>query len=148
MKKNPQRVIVIGGECSVSLAPFKYMINKYGSDNVAMIWIDAHPDLTLPGDPGENAIAFHEMPVSHILNLKGCDSEIMKMMPNNGNLKMKNHLYLGLRAYSETAGNRVKELNLEKLSPDEFRSNPEKLNEFIKKSGCSKVVVHLDLDVL
>lgn len=147
-EKDPQRVIVIGGECSVSLAPFKYMINKYGSDNVAMIWIDAHPDLTLPGDPGENAIAFHEMPVSHILNLKGCDEGIMKMMPENGNLKLKNHLYLGLRASSEAAANRIKEFNLEKLTPEEFRAHPNKLNEFIKKSGCSKVIVHLDLDVL
>lgn len=147
-EKDPKRVIVIGGECSVSVAPFKYMIDKYGPDNVAMIWIDAHPDLILPGNGEENRQGFHEMPIPHIMGLKGCDENIMKILPANGNLKPSNHLYVGLHIIGDIETNRIKEFNLQKMSPEDFRSNPEKLNEWIKKTGCSKVVVHLDLDVL
>ena len=47
--ENPGRVITLGGECSVSVPPFTYLAEKYGGD-VAVLWIDAHPDITLPGD--------------------------------------------------------------------------------------------------
>lgn len=42
-----------------------------------MIWFDAHPDITIPEDI-EDGRGFSEMPVSHIMGLKGCDPEILK----------------------------------------------------------------------
>lgn len=146
--KNPERVIVIGGECAVSVAPFKYMINKYGADDVAMIWIDAHPDLIVPGDGTESRQGFHEMPISHIMGLKGTDKDILNILPQKGNLKPQNLLYVGLRVIGDIETKRMNELKLQKLSPEEFRASPQKLNEFIQKTKCKKVVVHLDLDVL
>lgn len=47
---DPGRIVTLGGDCSVSVVPFTYLAAKYGGD-VAMVWIDAHPDITLPGDP-------------------------------------------------------------------------------------------------
>ena len=54
--EQPNKIVTLGGECSVSVVPFTYLANKY-KDDVAMIWIDAHPDITLPGDvyPGYHA---------------------------------------------------------------------------------------------
>ena len=46
---NPDRIVTLGGECSVSVVPFTYLADKYEND-IAMICIDAHPDITLPGD--------------------------------------------------------------------------------------------------
>lgn len=46
--ENPDKIVTLGGECSVSVVPFTYLADKY-KDDVAMIWIDAHPDITLPG---------------------------------------------------------------------------------------------------
>lgn len=46
---DPDKIVTLGGECSVSVVPFTYLAEKY-KDDVAMIWIDAHPDITLPGD--------------------------------------------------------------------------------------------------
>ena len=46
---NPDKIVTLGGECSVSVVPFTYLAEKYDND-VAVIWIDAHPDITLPGD--------------------------------------------------------------------------------------------------
>ena len=46
---DPDRIVTFGGDCSVSAAPFAFLAGKYG-DDAAVIWIDAHPDITLPGD--------------------------------------------------------------------------------------------------
>jgi hypothetical protein len=36
----PARITTVGGECSVSMAPFTYLINKHG-DDLAILWIDS-----------------------------------------------------------------------------------------------------------
>lgn len=48
--KNQEKVLTLGGECSVSVPVFSFLAQKYAED-VGIIWIDAHPDITLPGDP-------------------------------------------------------------------------------------------------
>src|SRR5699024_6504331 len=40
---DPERVLTLGGECSVSVAPFAHLAARYG-DDLAVIWIDSHPD--------------------------------------------------------------------------------------------------------
>ena len=42
-EKDPDRIIVLGGDCSVEQAPFDYLHGKYPEDT-AVIWMDAHPD--------------------------------------------------------------------------------------------------------
>lgn len=44
--ENPDKIITIGGSCIVSQAPFDYLHGKY--ENVGIIWIDAHPDVSMP----------------------------------------------------------------------------------------------------
>jgi arginase family enzyme len=41
---NPARIATLGGECSVSVAPFSALAGRYG-DDLAIIWIDSHPDV-------------------------------------------------------------------------------------------------------
>lgn len=109
-----------------------------------MIWFDAHPDITIPEDI-EDGRGFSEMPVSHIMGLKGCDPEILKW---ERKFKPSNFFHVGLRVLNEIQTKRIKELNLQNISCEEFRTNPKKLEELIKQTKCSKFVVHLDLDVL
>jgi len=45
----PDKIITLGGDCAVSLAPFAWLADKYAND-VAILWIDGHPDLGIPGD--------------------------------------------------------------------------------------------------
>ena len=53
--ENPDKVITIGGNCLVSLAPFDYLHGKY--ENTGIIWIDAHPDVSTVKDGYPNAHA-------------------------------------------------------------------------------------------
>lgn len=61
-KANPDKILAFGGECSTSVIPFTYLNKKY-NNNTAVIWIDAHPDITLPYD---NYNGYHAMAVSAI----------------------------------------------------------------------------------
>ena len=45
----PEKIVTLGGECSVSVVPCTYLAAKY-PDDVAIVWIDAHPDINLPYD--------------------------------------------------------------------------------------------------
>ncbi|MFC6322405.1 arginase family protein [Companilactobacillus baiquanensis] len=45
--EQPNRIITLGGNCMVSQVPFSYLHDKYG-DDVGIIWIDAHPDISNP----------------------------------------------------------------------------------------------------
>ena len=62
---NPDKIVTLGGECAVSVVPFTYLADKYAGD-VAMIWIDAHPDITLPGDA---YAGYHAMAVTACMGL-------------------------------------------------------------------------------
>jgi arginase len=59
----PARITTLGGECSVSMAPFSYLINRHG-DDLVILWIDSHPDM----GTGETAYpGFHAMVVSALI---------------------------------------------------------------------------------
>ena len=47
-RENPDKIITIGGNCIVSLAPFDYLYGKYGETGI--VWLDAHSDVSTPQD--------------------------------------------------------------------------------------------------
>jgi arginase len=53
--ENPDRVVTVGGNCMVSLALFDYLHGKY--ENVGIVWIYAHPDVSTLNDDYPNAHA-------------------------------------------------------------------------------------------
>ena len=55
---HPARITTLGGECSVSVAPFSELARRYG-DDLAILWIDSHPDVGTPKCeyPGYHAMA-------------------------------------------------------------------------------------------
>lgn len=53
--ENPDRVVTVGGNRMVSLALFDYLHGKY--ENVEIVWIYAHPDVSTLNDGYPNAHA-------------------------------------------------------------------------------------------
>jgi arginase len=43
----PNRIIVFGGDCLVSQAPFSYLNEKYDGE-LGVLWLDAHADVSTP----------------------------------------------------------------------------------------------------
>lgn len=138
---NPDRIVTLGGECSVSVVPFTYLADKYNGD-VAMIWIDAHPDMTLPG---EVYPAYHAMAVTAIMG-KG-DKKILGELP--AQIPAEKILYVGLRDWERNEiKQRQKEYGLRHLGVDDVRTNSDALINWIRQTGAKHVLVHFDMDVL
>lgn len=141
-KHNPDRIVTLGGECSVSVVPFTYLANKY-PDDVAIVWIDAHPDLSLPN---EGHKGYHAMALSASLG-KG-DKGIMEKLP--AKIDASNVVIVGLRAWETEGGTkeRQQEFGIKSLSSSEVSQNSNQILEWLKSRGVSKVLVHFDLDVI
>ena len=135
---NPDKVITIGGNCIVSQAPFDYLHGKY--ENVGIIWIDAHPDVSTVNDGYPNAHAFV---LASLLGEE--ETKITKLMKNK-KFKSDEILCVGLQEIHDYQEKFLKEKNINyKIQTDRFLTN-EEIKDFIKK--FDHILVHLDIDVL
>lgn len=139
--EKPDKIVTLGGECSTSVVPFTYLADKYKND-VAMIWVDAHPDITLPGDvyPG-----YHAMAVTACMGLG--DRQIIAELP--AKIEPSKILFVGLRDWErEEIKTRQQQYGIKHLTPEEVRDNSDTIKEWLKLCGASKAVIHFDMDVL
>lgn len=139
--EQPNKIVTLGGECSVSVVPFTYLANKYKND-VAMIWIDAHPDITLPGDVYP---AYHAMAVTACMGLG--DNKIISELP--AKISPSKVLFVGIRDWErDEIKTRQQQYGIKHLTPEDIRANDNAIHEWLKSCGASKVVIHFDMDVL
>lgn len=139
--EKPDRIVTLGGECSVSVVPFTWLASKY-PDDVAVIWIDAHPDITLPGDVYP---AYHAMAVSALMG--DGDKKILGQLP--AKIDPSKILFVGLRDWErDEIKVRQNEYGIKHLTPEETVSGSEKVIEWLRNTGASNVVIHFDMDVL
>lgn len=138
--RKPSRVLTLGGECAVSVPSFCYLANLY-ADDVALLWIDAHPDIGLPYDDFYKG--YHAMAMSAIIGRGG----LRESFALPASLKGSRALLVGLHSNeAEHYASRQKEFGLKSLLADEV--DCPKILEWLKSLGCKKVMIHLDLDVL
>lgn len=139
--EKPDRIVTLGGECSVSVVPFTWLASKY-PDDVAVIWIDAHPDITLPGDVYP---AYHAMAVTALMG--DGDKKILGQLP--AKIDPSRILYVGLRDWErDEIKVRQNEYGIKHLTPEETVSGSEKVIEWLRNTGASNVAIHFDMDVL
>lgn len=139
--ENPDRIVTLGGECSVSVVPFTWLASKY-PDDVVVIWIDAHPDITLPGDVYP---AYHAMAVTALMG--DGDKKILGQLP--AKIDPSKILFVGLRDWErDEIKVRQNEYGIKHLTPEETVSGSEKVIEWLRNTGASNVVIHFDMDVL
>ncbi len=139
-KHSPAKILTIGGECSVSVAPFSALASQYEGD-LAIIWIDSHPDV---GTPDSSYPGYHAMAVSTLLG-KG-DSEIQSALP--ATVSAENVALVGLHSWTDDDFPHVEEWGISAFSPDDLRSSTSSLLQWITDTGCSRVAIHLDVDVV
>ncbi|SFR12331.1 MULTISPECIES: arginase family protein [unclassified Paenibacillus] len=139
-KHNPERIVVLGGDCSVELAPFSYLNEKYDGD-VALLWVDAHPDVSIPED--------FENHHAHVLaNLLGVgDQEFVAEVPHL--FKPEQILYVGLNDMIDALHSEpMKNMKLDIVGPDEIKQDSSKVLQWLAEKKPSKIIIHFDLDVL
>lgn len=139
-ENKPERIVTLGGDCAVSVVPFTYLAAKY-PDDVAIVWIDAHPDINLPYD---DYMGYHAMALTACMGMG--DKEMMKLLPAKVNASKA--LIVGLREWDTGMKERQVELGLKGLAPSDVTENSAAVIQWLKNTGATKVAIHFDLDVL
>ena len=139
--ENPERIIVLGGECSVSVAPFTYLAGKYG-DDTAVIWIDAHPDITLPGDPYHG---YHAMAAAALAGMG--DEKIISLLP--ARIDPSKILFVGLRDWErDEIKERQIKFGMKHINAHDVSETSAPVTDWLESKGIKNVLIHFDLDVL
>jgi arginase len=143
-RRRPDRVVVLGGECSVDFAPFAYLNERYDGELV-VLWIDAHSDLATP-ESKDLVYNFHGMVLSALMGIG--DPEFVAEVPipiDPGRV-----LFIGLRSFTEPLDDlrELFDISIPVVSAGQVEQNSDPVLEWLDDVGASRVAVHFDLDVL
>lgn len=137
---DPYRITTLGGDCSVSVAPFAALAEKYG-DDLAVIWIDSHPDT----DTGETTYnGYHAMAVSALTGHG--DQDVVDLLP--ATIPASRVALVGVHSWEDDAHQNVGEWGIAEFSPRSLRENSNALLDWLASTGASKVAIHFDVDTV
>lgn len=144
--------VIVGGDCASSLPGIEAAVRAHGSDRLAVLWFDAHPDLQHPStSPSGSASG---MTLRHALGDGSPDlAAASPIAPALVTL-------VGARAIDAEEEDELERLGVEVLDPVTISggiglaSSPgheflaAAVTERLTASGATRVYVHVDLDVL
>lgn len=137
-KEAPERVITVGGNCIVSLASFDHLHALY--PDAGILWIDAHPDVSLPENGYPNA---HAMVLGTLLG-RGAPTLAAEM--KNPAFGAKDLLYVGLQGLHDYQQKFLDDAGVDYSVQTESFVSDEVILDFLSRHP--QVFVHLDIDVL
>lgn len=137
---DPARITTLGGECSVSVAAFTHLAERYG-DDLAVVWIDSHPDV---GTPESEYPGYHAMAVATITGHG--DRDIQALLP--ATVAPERVALVGLHSWTDDDFPNVAKWGITTFGPDELRESSGALLDWIASTGCSRVAVHFDVDTV
>ncbi|CAM2187513.1 Arginase family protein [Paraburkholderia sacchari] len=138
-KHSPDRLVVLGGDCLVDLAPFAYLNERYRGD-LAVLWVDAHPDVMTPNE-FKHA---HAMVLGNLLGEGDREFADTVKIP----VKPVNVMFAGLGPTTDMETEFIKRLNLKKVGPDDLAGTSTPVLHWLREIDAKHLAVHLDLDVL
>lgn len=136
---NPARILTVGGDCLVDLAPIAWLNEQYG-DDMAVLWVDAHPDI-MRKEQFSHAHA-------HVLAMLmgDGDADFVKAVPRP--VDPSRVLYVGVNDLMPAEQDYLAARKMTVISPETVTESLQPVLDWIRASGASKIAVHFDLDVL
>jgi len=136
---NPDAVVVLGGDCLVSLAPFAWLSEKY-RDKLGVLWIDTHPDVMTP-EQFENA---HAHVLGALMGNGDPDLTGAVTLP----LSAEKIMIAGIHHPSAYEADFIRQHGINTCSPAEVKSGAEAVISWMESQNIEYLAIHLDLDVL
>lgn len=130
-----ETAIVVGGDCGVALGA----VSAVAGDDLAVVWIDAHPDLNTPDSSPSGA--FTGMVLRGIV---GEGEPLLRLEPGIDPARL---VLVATRAWDPEEEAFVAAHGITVVSADEL-SSPDALADAVAATGASRVHVHVDLDAL
>lgn len=139
-RHDPARIATFGGECSLSVAPFSELARRYG-DDLAIVWIDAHPDV---GTPHSEYPGYHAMAVATLIGHG--DPDAQELLP--ATISPDRVALVGLHSWDDDDLPNIAEWGIRSFGPDELRQSTRQLLDWLADTGCSRVAIHFDVDAV
>src|SRR6266487_214111 len=137
---SPGRILTLGGECSVSVAPFSWLADRYG-DDLAVLWIDSHPDVGTPASHYPDTMPWR-LPSSPVMEIRM--SFAFCLPPLIQVAWLLSVCIPGPKTISPTqpvGGS-------DRFVPTIFTSPVSRFSIGGSASGCSRAAIHFDVDVV
>ncbi|MDX8534723.1 arginase family protein [Mesorhizobium sp. VK25A] len=138
-RHQPDKVLTIGGDCLVDLAPIAYLNKRY-SGNIGVLWIDAHPDVQTP----------EETPHGH--------AQVLGMLLGEGDpdfvaevdvpLDPARVMYAGLDEWSPAENEFLVRMGLRSAGSGEVAESSSTVLQWLERQGIEQLAVHFDVDVI
>lgn len=138
-KHDPDALVVLGGDCLVSLAPFAHLLKKYG-DKLGVLWIDSHPDVqTAEQYPNAHA---------HVLGaLIGTgDTDLVSHVPYK--LSPSKIMIAGIHDPLIYEQNYLSSHDIATSGPEQVKNGGKEIMDWMTREKIEYLAIHLDLDVL
>jgi arginase len=138
-RHRPDRIVTLGGDCLVDLAPMAYLNTRY-EGSLGVLWVDAHPDLLTPNESPHG----HTHVLSALLGRGDPDlvGEVDTLV------KPSHVMCAGPDTWSPVEGDAIAELGLRRAGADALAGGSSVMLDWIAGEGITHVAVHLDVDVL
>ncbi|ETF01578.1 arginase [Advenella kashmirensis W13003] len=138
-RRQPDSVVVLGGDCLVSLAPFAWLSERYG-DKLGVLWIDSHPDVQNP-EQYSNAHA-------HVLGtLMGQgDPDLTRFVSRP--ISPRNVMIAGIHSPLPHEAAFIARHGIRTCAPEAVREGAEPVMQWLDESCIEVLAIHFDLDVL
>lgn len=130
--------IIVGGDCASSLPGLEAAVRRHGSENLAVLWFDAHPDLQHPSTSPSGAAS--GMTMRHALG-DGAD-DLRAEHP----ISSKRLVLVGTREQDPEEAEELRRLDITPIAVLRPESGAATLAAQL--TGATHVYVHIDLDVL
>lgn len=127
--------ILVGGDCSADLGGISHATSR---GDVAVVWIDAHPDLNTPETSPSGA--FSGMVLRTLLG--DGPAELVPAVPVRGSRV----ILAGMRAADDAESDYIDAQAIAMLAPGDL--TPESLSVALRATGATSVYLHINLDVL
>ena len=131
-------VLTVGGDCGVALAPIAHAAGR--TPDLAVVWIDAHPDLNTPESSPSGA--FSGMVLRAVLG----EGEPALTIPA-GTIRPDRVVVAAARSFDDAELEAVDALGITTVSVDDLR-DPDALAAAVRDTGATGVFIHIDVDAL
>jgi len=131
-------LLAIGGDCGADLGPAAQTLRRHDGE-LAIVWIDAHADFNTPASSPSGA--FHGMVLRSLTGIgpEGLTALVPALPPSL--------VLAGTRSIHAAEQRQLMAAGVEPLGMRAL-TEPASVADQLKRTGCSAVHIHLDLDVL
>jgi arginase len=138
-RHSPERIVTLGGDCLIDLAPIAYL-NERSGGKLGVLWVDAHPDVMRP----EHFSHAH----AHVLGMLMGEGDPDFVGEVKVPVDPARVMYAGLNDWTEVEDQIIRRLRLRYAGADALAETSRPVLEWIAAQTITHLAVHFDLDVL